>query len=108
MTTFIGYCMNGNIDDIKKISLKYCDLEEGFILCCNYGHYDIVRYLVELHKNDDTYKPIDIHSKDEAGFRWACKNGHYDIVNYLLKITKKNKPFNNYRMAFKKIDKYKL
>jgi ankyrin repeat protein len=146
MIMFLDYCITGNIDDIKKMSLKKCDLDYGFIWACEnghydivrylvelyknddeyrpidihsneefgfrractYGHYDIVRYLVELHKNDDKYKYIDIHSKDEYGFIRACRNGHYDIVKYLLKITKKNKPFNNYLTAFKKIDKYKL
>jgi ankyrin repeat protein len=146
MVKFTDYCKHGNIDDIKKMSLKDCNLEKGFrfacmnghydivrylvelykndknykpidihscdeagfILACMNGHYDIVRYLVELHKNDDKYKYIDIHSYDEQGFRWACTYGDYEIVKYLLKITKKYKPFNNYLIAFKKIDKYKL
>jgi ankyrin repeat protein len=146
MTTFFDYCKHGNIDAIKKMSLKNCDLELGFLWACYNGHYNIVRYLVELHKNDDEYKSIDIHSQYEFGFRLACMNGHYDIirylvelhknddkykyinihynyeegfikaceeghydiVKYLLKKTKKNKPFNNYLMAFKKIERHKL
>jgi ankyrin repeat protein len=91
---------------------KYIDIhslyELSFIWACKNGHYDIVRYLVELHWNDDKYKYIDIHSYYEYGFIWTCEGGHYDIVKYLLKITKKYKPLNNYIMAFKKIDKYKL
>jgi hypothetical protein len=43
----------------------------------------------------------------------ACEKGAYDIANYLLKLTKKNKfgyskPFNNYHMVFKKLEKYLL
>ena len=105
MIKFIKCCMNGNIDNIKKMSLKNCNLEQGFRWACGGGHYDIVQYLVELHKNDKKYKYIDIHSCDE-GFIKACEEGHYDIVKYLLKITKKIKPFKKYVIAFKKINKY--
>ncbi len=74
------------------------------------GHYDIVRFLCELHKNDSTYKPINIHTDDEYGFRLPCEIGHNIVVNYLLKITKrgKYKPFENYLIVFKKIDKFLL
>jgi hypothetical protein len=96
--------LHKNDDKYKPIDINSWD-EYGFRCACGSGHYDIVRYLIELHKNDDKYKPINIYSCDEVGFRIACNS---DIVKYLLKITKKNKPFNNYITAFKKIDKYKL
>jgi hypothetical protein len=99
--------LHKNDDKYKYIDIHSC-YEEGFRWACYNGHYDIVKYLVELHKNDKNYRPINIHSYEEFGFRLACDNGRYDIVKYLLKITKKNKPFNNYLIAFKKIDKYKL
>ncbi len=74
------------------------------------GHYDIVRFLCESHKNDSTYKPINIHAYNEYVFRSACENGYNIVVNYLLKITKrgKYKPFENYLIVFKKIDKFLL
>jgi len=108
MATFIDYCKNGNIEGIKQISLKDCNLEDGFMKACAHGHHKIVQYLVELHKNDSTYNPIDIYANDEEGFKMACEKGAYDIANYLLKLTKKNKfgyskPFNNYLMALKNL-----
>ncbi len=110
--SFIEYCINGDIMSIRKMSLKGCDLEHGFrvaSLCLN-GHYMLIRYLTELHKNNDIYMPpIDIYF-DEYGFRGPCTHGHYKIINYLLRVTIKHKykPFNNYLMAFKKFDKFLL
>ncbi len=78
--------MNGDIDNIKKMSLKGINLDEGFTTACRYGHYKVVQYLVELHKNDSAYKPIDIHSGYEFGFEMACRNGHYDIVRFLIEL----------------------
>ncbi len=49
------------------------------------GHYDIVQYLVNLYKTDNTYKPININNN---GFRWACDKGHYNIVRYLIELYK--------------------
>ena len=54
METFIDYCRNGDIVNIKKLSLKEYDLGLGFILACVNRHYMIVRYLVEVYKNDPT------------------------------------------------------
>ncbi len=99
----------------KPININ-CFYEYGFRWACKNGHYLIIRYLVNcyaniLYRNDSTYKPININSWDEEGFRWACGYGHYKVVRYLLNITKKHKyykPFNNYLMAFKKIDIFLL
>ncbi len=108
MALFIIYCIDGELDNIKKISLKNCDLEMGFKWACLKGHFKIVQYLIELYKNDPTYKPINIHENNEVGFKWAYDNGHHNIVKYLMTLYKKHnyKPINNYLMAFKKIDKY--
>ena len=97
METFIDYCKNGDIYNIKKLSLKGYDLDKGFRLACYYGHYNIVRYLCELHKNDSTYKPINIQTDNEHGFDLACENGHSDIVRFLCELHKNNpiyKPIN--------------
>ncbi len=110
MALFIIYCIDGELDNIKKISLKNCDLEMGFKWACLKGHFKIVQYLIELYKNDPTYKPINIHADDEYSFRWACRRGHYKIVKYLMTLYKKHDytPIKNYLMVFAKIDKYLL
>ncbi len=78
METFIDYCRNGDIVNIKKLSLKEYDLGLGFRLACENGYCDVVRFLCELHKNDSNYKPINIHADDDYGFRWACNT--VDII----------------------------
>ena len=83
MALFIIYCIDGELDNIKKISLKNCDLECGFRWACRNGHCDIIQYLVNLYKTDNTYKPININNN---GFRWACDKGHYNIVRYLCEL----------------------
>ncbi len=152
MDQFIDCCRDGDIEGIKNMSLEGRDLDYGFRIACHNGHYNVVRYLVELHIHD-IYKPINIHYADEYGFRlacwnghynvvrylaelhihdifatanhykpinihfynekcfrWACYKGHFKIVRYLLTLCKKHKykPFNNYLMAFKKIDIFLL
>jgi hypothetical protein len=52
MALFIIYCIDGELDNIKKISLKNCDLECGFRWACRNGHCDIIQYLVNLYKTD--------------------------------------------------------
>ena len=102
MALFIIYCIDGELDNIKKISLKNCDLECGFRWACRNGHCDIIQYLVNLYKTDingniNTYDPIYIHAFGELGFTWACMNGHYDIVQYLVNLYKTDntyKPIN--------------
>ncbi len=97
----------------KPINIHF-QYELGFRWACYNGHYIVVRYLMELYKNihngNGTYKPIKIYYYDEGGFRWAYYNGHFKVVRYLLKITRNHtyKPFNNYLMAFKKLDKFLL
>ncbi len=34
MDKFIEYCMNGDIMNIKNMSLEGCVLDDGFILAC--------------------------------------------------------------------------
>jgi len=103
MATFIDYCRKGDIEGIKQIladltrreterddhiSLKDCDMEEGFRVACFYGHYNIIRYLTEIYINDSTYSPINIHAFDGQGLKLAFYFGHYDIVRYLVEMYK--------------------
>jgi hypothetical protein len=93
MATFIDYCEKGNIEYIKKMSLKDCDLENGFRWACIKGHYNIVRYLIELYKSDSTCSPININAYNEDGFRWACTHGYYEIVRYLVELYKNDRTY---------------
>ena len=84
---FLDYCENGDINNIKQMSLKGCNLDCGFRWACWCGHYDIVRYLCELYKTGE-YEKINIHAGDEEGFRLACYKEHYNIVQYLCELYK--------------------
>ncbi len=88
------------------------DNEKSFKWACMNGHYEIVKYLIELYKNDKNYEEINIHSWDEEGFRLAYKWENYMIVKYLMTLYKKHKytykPINKYLIIINKFNKYKL
>ncbi len=86
MEPFIDYCKNGDIEGIENMSLEGCDLNRGFSWACSSGHYNVVRFLVELYRNDSTYTPINIPVYNNQGFLHACFNGHYTIVRYLVEL----------------------
>ena len=86
-TKFIEFCNNGDLDSIKQlINLHeiniHANCELGFRWACYYGHKHIVKYLINLYKNNNKYAIINIHAYDEDGFRWARENGR----KYLLSI----------------------
>ncbi len=59
-----------NIMDLNK----YCDAI--FISSSEYGHLEIIKYMVEKYK-------INIHKCDDLAFRLAAKNGKFEVVKYL-------------------------
>ncbi len=86
----VNCCQNGNMNTLKDIIHKNhfdaIQLKGCFRIACKYGHYNIVRYLCELYKNDSNYEIIDINTHDTDGLIFACENGHFEIVQYLCEL----------------------
>ena len=51
--------------------------QKEFLLACERGDLDAVRYAVEE-------KGVDIHANDDRAFRWAAYYGYEDVVKYLV------------------------
>ncbi len=86
---FLECCDKGDfIRAIRLLTMDRCNLNLGFRLACAKGHFDIVRYLCELHTTTK-YQLIDIHFNKEFCFRSACEHGYLDIVRYLCELYKK-------------------
>lgn len=101
--------INGNMKNIKEIvqgnnykrwwTFDDSILAQGFIEACRKGHFEVIKYLCNLHKDNPQFKPIDIHFNNEEGFISACRNGYYDIVLYLTRLHKTD-------TSYKQIDIY--
>jgi hypothetical protein len=61
-------------------------LDYGFAWACEYGHLNVVKFLL-----DRGFKPDSNFMKGETGLHWAAYGGHKEIVELLLKI---NSPLN--------------
>lgn len=77
---FLLSCENGCLELImlilSSISIDYNTINDGFVLCCQYDHIDVARY---LHKNYN----IDIfHNNEEALYKSHLK-GNIDIATWL-------------------------
>ena len=64
-----------------------CKKNELLVSCCGYGHFDIVKWLVDNGANIRTrnYKP----------FGRACKHGHLETAKYLLDLINKEEEEKN-------------
>ncbi len=56
-------------------------LDSGFTWACEYGHLNVIRFLLERG-----FKPNSNFMKGETGLHWAAYGGHEEIVELLLKI----------------------
>lgn len=57
-------------------------LDFGFIWACEYGHTNVVKFLL-----DRKFKPDWKFMHGETGLHWACYGGHLEIVELLLKTS---------------------
>lgn len=55
-------------------------LNYGFIWACEYGHMNVVKFLL-----DRGFKPDGNFMQGETGLHWAAYGGHAEIVDLLLK-----------------------
>jgi ankyrin repeat protein len=78
---FCNACVHGNISFIQIIYPFITDihynLEQAFRNACEFGHFEIVAFLIQ-------FQPIDINVIDGYCLRVACKNNNTDIVRLLL------------------------
>jgi hypothetical protein len=121
-TIFRSYCRAGDFNQIKiYIEEKKIDInsiEQGFILCCEYGHKNVAEYIskiegINIHANDDSAfymscmkgtldiskwlyklsidegKPIDIYGVNEFAFRYSCIYGHINTAKWLFELSNK-------------------
>lgn len=60
------------------------------IICSWYGHYDLVKCLIEEQKVD----PNESKNKGRTALMAATRNNHFKIVKYLIEVAKAepNKP----------------
>lgn len=56
------------------------ELDYGFIWACEYGHTNVVKFLLER-----AFKPDGNFMHGETGLHWAAYGGHAEIVEVLLK-----------------------
>ncbi|MAR56403.1 MAG: hypothetical protein CMM93_04395 [Rickettsiales bacterium] len=70
----------------------YDGLARVFLVACDNGHLDMVRYVLdysdELPENSDI--KINVKAHIEFGFMNACSNGHLDIVKFFLDYARLN------------------
>jgi hypothetical protein len=70
-----------NIVDIHKNN------DEAFQNAAEYGHLDVVKYLVKGPETQDPrrpWHPADIHTNNDYSLRYAALNGNLNVVKYLI------------------------
>jgi len=89
--SFIEACRTNNIIIIKNMVRKGIDISfnknDGLKWACRNGHIDIVKYLINLHRQmfqQSNFLKLEI-SDLKDGFWNAYNNGHMNIVCYLTK-----------------------
>ena len=93
---FASCCKSGNLELVKWMHNKYkkyfinhakiddfeMDIyvinEQALYDACEYGHYDIITYLL------DNFENIDIHFHNEQIFINACRSGNLEVLKMLL------------------------
>jgi len=67
-----------HIEDDKDL-LTMCRLNKYFFNeASQYGHIEVVKYLVENGAN--------ISAQDDIALRWASQNRHIEVINYLKSL----------------------
>ena len=91
---FIQACTDSDLYNIKSlilyssVDIHFAD-EAGFNCACYYGNIHVIKYLINLYKNDTIIAtPININSDNMLGIKWACENGHLNCVKYIINLYK--------------------
>lgn len=88
-------CSNGIKDVVKllvNVGLYVNDTthygDTPLLMACGHGHYDTVKYLLDLN-DDQTYTScvdLTILDKDGLSFFTACSYGHQEVVKLLIDV----------------------
>lgn len=78
--------IDGNLDMIKFLieqddGIDCCKL---FHLSCEYGHLDIVKYILEEYLTDDEQRNEYITSNNSYALEWSVLNNRTDVIKYLI------------------------
>jgi hypothetical protein len=89
--SFIDSCLGGHLElsrwlhHIRNINVENIDIElytKIFYWSCEYGKFEIVKWLYSLHK-------FDIHFNNEYLFYHSMINEHDDILDWLIKSSER-------------------
>lgn len=75
----LAACRSGNLNLVRD---SYCWDGQCFITAAEYGHVDIVKYLLEVESS--MFSPKFKQSVRPGALYAACVNGHVELVEYLL------------------------
>lgn len=85
-TFFHKFCMKGNLEMVKFLIDKGCNINErsrfgqtGFALACSRGHLDIMDYLAPMSN-------IDCGTYTDTPLMTACQQGNVEVVQKLLQL----------------------
>ncbi len=57
------------------------------LLCCNRADINIIKYLINLHKYNNVYKPFDLTYNNNITMHIAIQYERLDIVKYLIRLS---------------------
>lgn len=80
MTSFERACEFGDlkiVDNLIQNEKSSCDIDKGFLISCDKGHFDLAKHLIENCG-------ADIHCYDNLAINWALHENHFRIVVYLF------------------------
>ena len=84
---FIIACVDGYPESVKWMienNHPLVKLHYAFIKACEFGHMEILDYIISLHG----IKYMTLEEDIDNGFIWACHNGHLDVVKRLVSLHK--------------------
>jgi ankyrin repeat protein len=82
---FIRACVDGHPEIVKNMienNNPVAKLQYAFTKACEFGHLEILDYMISLHGT----KYMTLKEDIDNGVIWACNNGHLNIVKRLVSL----------------------
>ena len=73
----IDICKKGNLENIISLINQECNKNNILICMCQFGHLEIVKYLIEKCR-------VDVRSENDWAVQEASRHGHIQVVKYLV------------------------